>query len=77
MQDNFAPLQFLYVCTLRPAAVIMRKMGGDDPDTETGHEDMGTSVQGFLLSYLGFFLGAFQDFSGLSDLRDRPLKIGC
>ena len=27
--------------------------------------------------YLDFFMAAFQDLSGLSDLRDCPLKIGC
>ena len=43
----------------------------------TRRQDMGTSLQGFLLSYLDSFLGAFQDFSGLSDLRYCPLKIGC
>ena len=40
-------------------------------------QDMGTSVQGFLILYLDFFMAAFQDLSGLSDLRDCPLKIGC
>ena len=52
MQDNFAPLQFLYVCTLRPAAVIMRKMGGDDPDTETGHGDISAGIPPIILGLL-------------------------